>query len=69
MSTISSGNGRAASSLSLPNNLASKAANFSASTLVESITRLAVGLKPSTATGVVVTSQLKVIASGLSFIV
>ena len=34
--------------LSSPYNLASKAANFSASTLVESITRDAVGLKPST---------------------
>nr|DAJ49586.1 MAG TPA: hypothetical protein [Caudoviricetes sp.] len=54
---------------SVPYSLASSFAIFSAPTLVESITREAVGLKPSTATGVVDSSQLKVIASGESLMV
>ena len=69
ISAISAGNGNIASADSSPYNLASKAANFSASTLVESITKDAVGLNPSTSTGVQLTSHEKVIASGLSFIV
>ena len=69
MFAISFGNGKVDSSDSEPNNLASIAANFSASTLVESITKVDVGLWPSTGTGTVETSQLNVTASGLSFIV
>ena len=69
ISAISAGNGSIASELSSPYNLASRAANFSASTFLESITTVAVGLKPATSTGVQVTSQEKVTASGLSLTV
>ena len=69
IAAISSGNGNLGSVSSLPNNIASNSANLSASALVESIVTVAVGFKPATATGVVVISHEKVIASGLSLTV
>ena len=54
---------------SLPYRISSSAASLSALTLVESMMTQAVGLKPGTSTGVVVTSQLKVMASGESLTV
>ena len=80
---ISSGNGNLATLASLagipcsgsascalqPYNISSNSANLAASTLVESITRDAVGFRFGTSTGVVDNSQENVIASGLSFTV
>ena len=54
---------------SVPYNTSSRAFSFACATFVESIVKRAVGLKPATSTGVVVTLQLKLIASGESFTV
>ena len=69
IANISFGNNNVGSSPSVPNNFSSIAANLVDSTFVLSSTIVEVGLCPSTGTGTVETSQEKVIASGLSFIV
>ena len=61
---ISSGSSNLASVSSVPYKASSIFFIFVASTFVESISRCAVGLKPSTVTGVVESSQLNEIASG-----
>ena len=66
---ISSGNNNLASWSSVPYNASSIDFILASSTFVESIVKDAVGLNPSTSTGVVVNSQENVIASGLSLIV
>ena len=68
-SIISLGNNNLASFWSSPNKAFSNNCIFPSSTLDASITKDAVGLNPSTGTGTVESSQLNVIASGLSFIV
>ena len=52
-----------------PNRIFSSSASFVGSALVESMVREAVGLWPVTLTGVVLSSQLKVMASGSSLMV
>ena len=69
MAAISSGSGRFAVMSSVPKSSFSKVANLAGSAFVESIVMDAVGFLPVTATGVVLTDQDKVIASGESLIV
>ena len=66
---ISSGKGSDASVLSVPYNTSSIAAKVASLTLVESITKVAVGFCPVTGTGVDLNSHDNDIASGLSLIV